>query len=91
MDLLKIEIDVRGVFEVFVGLLFVVMQVVWCWMLCKIGVWICSQMVKEVSGVMGIQQKLLWQWMYFFMCLLDMGKVWFGLNLIEVYWFGVVC
>lgn len=25
MDLLKIEIDVRGVFEVFVGLLFVVM------------------------------------------------------------------
>ncbi|MDR8049865.1 phage tail protein [Burkholderia cenocepacia] len=90
MDLLKIEIDVRGALEALAGLPPAAMQAAWRRTLRKTGAWIRSQTAKEVSGATGIQQKLLRQRMYFFMRSLDTGKVWLGLNPIEAHRLGAV-
>lgn len=90
MDLLKVEIDVRGALEALAGLSPAAMQAAWRRTLRKTGAWIRSQTAKEVSGATGIQQKLLRQRMYFFMRSLDTGKVWLGLNPLEAHRLGAV-
>ncbi|WP_371141715.1 phage tail protein [Burkholderia cepacia] len=90
MDLLKVEIDVRGALEGLAGLPPAAMQAAWRRTLRKTGAWIRSQTAKEVSGATGIQQKLLRQRMYFFMRSLDTGKVWLGLNPLEAHRLGAV-
>ncbi|MBO1853976.1 phage tail protein [Burkholderia cenocepacia] len=90
MDLLKVEIDVRGALEALAGLPPAAMQAAWRRTLRKTGAWIRSQTAKEVSGATGIQQKLLRQRMYFFMRSLDAGKVWLGLNPLEAHRLGAV-
>ncbi|MDN7910124.1 phage tail protein [Burkholderia cepacia] len=90
MDLLKVEIDVRGAFEALAGLPPAAMQAAWRRTLRKTGAWIRSQTAKEVSSATGIQQKLLRQRMYFFMRSLDTGKVWLGLNPLEAHRLGAV-
>ncbi|MCA8330366.1 phage tail protein [Burkholderia cepacia] len=90
MDLLKVEIDVRGALEVLAGLPPAAMQAAWRRTLRKTGAWIRSQTAKEVSGATGIQQKLLRQRMYFFMRSLDTGKVWLGINPLEAHRLGAV-
>ncbi|WP_257835024.1 phage tail protein [Burkholderia glumae] len=88
MDLLKIEIDVKGALEALSGLPPAAMRAAWRRTLRKTGAWIKSQTVKEVGHATGIRQKVLRQRMLFFMRSADTGKVWLGLNPLEAHRLG---
>ncbi|MDN7610932.1 phage tail protein [Burkholderia cepacia] len=90
MDLLKVEIDVKGALEALAGLPPAAMQAAWRRTLRKTGAWIRTQTAKEVGRATGIQQKLLRQRMYFFLRSADTGKVWLGLNPLEAHRLGGV-
>ena len=90
MDLLKVEIDVKGALDALAGLPPAAMQAAWRRTLRKTAGWITRQTAKEVAGVTGIPQKVLRQRMFFFLRSADTGKVWLGLNPIEAHRLGSV-
>ncbi|WP_414451505.1 phage tail protein [Burkholderia sp. 22PA0099] len=90
MDLMKVEIDVKGASAVLASLPPAAMQAAWRRTLRKTSAWIRSQTAKEVGDETGIQKKLLRQRMYFYMRSADTGKVWLGLNPIDAHRLGAV-
>lgn len=89
--MLKVELDIVVVLVLFVSFGKDVMCNVWCCVLKKSVNWVKGQIVKYVLVEMYIVQKLVCQWFYFFLCSVDKGKVWFGFNVVEVYWLGNLC
>ncbi|AEA61353.1 MULTISPECIES: phage tail protein [Burkholderia] len=90
MDLLKVEIDVKGALEALAALPPAAMQSAWRRTLRKTAAWIKSQTAKDVGRATGIQQKVIRQRTYFYMRSADSGKVWLGLNPIGAHRLGAV-
>lgn len=90
MDRLKVEIDIKDVTAALQGLSSAAMQAAWRRTLRKTAAWIKSQTAKEVSGATKIPQKVIKSRMYFFLRSAEKGKVWLGLNPVEVHRLGKV-